>query len=128
MDLGEKISSESIGGPVPASPSTDKAKDIRYPRLSLDGKTAKEFISEHDLDLGDYVTATVRLCVTSLRKDEYGHSIGFDVESMDDIKAEEGDEGAESEDKPDDEEKILGYKRTPSAKKETPDLSAKDLE
>lgn len=64
----------------------EPAKGPSYPGLSLSDDKAKEFLEEcPDLKIGDEVTAKVKLKVSSLRHDNYGHSIGFDAVSLDDI-------------------------------------------
>jgi hypothetical protein len=129
MDLGKKSPSPEV-----APSLVSDTKKISYPGVTLNDEVAEAFLKDHPCDLGDELTATVKLRVSSLRKDEYGHSVGFDVVALDDVKASGGekedaegeteDDGDESE--PDDQEKILGYKRKPS-KKEAPGISAKEL-
>jgi hypothetical protein len=123
MDLGQKISHSGL-----VSPKADKER-ISYPSFNLRDDVAKKFQEEYDCDMDEEYKATVTLKVSSLRKDEFGHSIGFDILSIDNVKGEEGgehDEADEKEEK-DEEEKTLGYKRQTPAK-ETPDMSAKTLE
>lgn len=139
MDLGTKRNKE--GGLAPASP---KLPDKSYPSFTLNDKVAEEFCDEYtDYKIGDEVTAKVKLKLTSLRQDGYGHSVGFDVVSIDDVEGSgksEGEEGKEKEseggedgksgdgdgdeDDVDAEEKTLGYKRTKAkTDKELPDVS-----
>jgi hypothetical protein len=118
------------------SPASPDAPKITYPGFNLSDEVAEAFLKECDCKLGDEITATVRLKVTRQSADEYGKSVGFDVMSLDNIKYPEegsGDEKPKSGEKDEEvsedesEEKALGYKR-PTAKKETPSLSAEDLE
>lgn len=114
MDLGREIPS---GPEMSAAPSMPE-KRVSYPGFTLNDEVAKTFCAAHTCELGTEFTAKVKLKVTSLRKDEYGHSLGFDVEALDGIATPEKED--------DSEEKSLGYKR-PKSKKEAPNLSAKDL-
>lgn len=130
MDLGRKMKAP---GSEPASPVSAKEPKVTYPGFSLNDEIADSFLKEYDCDLGDEITATVKLKVTSLRKDEYGNSVGFDVLSLDDVqdsgKTDEDENGkkkSDDDEASDEETKTLGYKR-PTVKKETPSVSAKDL-
>lgn len=117
MDLGTK---RPEGGAL-VSPQKGENK-VFYPSFDISDDKAKKFLAEYDCDVDDVITATVKLRVSGLRKDEYGHSVTLEVQSIDDVKTE----GGEAE--PDDEEKALGYKRNKStSKNETPDLSAAKL-
>jgi hypothetical protein len=118
MDLGIKLKPG-----LAATPAVDKTSKISYPGLSLSDKAAEQVIEAADCEVGDEYTATVRLRVSSRRKDEYGTGVGFEVLELNDLK--EAEDEAEKEDA--EEEKTLGYKRVKSAK-EAPDMSAKDLE
>ena len=117
-------------GALPVTAVDVKVPKVTYPGFCLSDTSAKEFEDDHDPKLGDYFTATVRLCVNSLTADEYGTRIQFDVEKLDDIAPgeEEGESGEDEGEEPDETEtKALGYKREAS-KKEAPDLSSKTLE
>lgn len=135
MDLGTKRPKDGSVSPVET-----KRPEMSYPSFSISDKVAQAFHKEHEnCKIGDEITATVKLKVTSLRSDDYGHSVGFDVQSMDNIeyegnlehgdKEEDTDKKEESEEADgDDEEKILGYRRkTVKPAKEAPDTSAKSL-
>lgn len=71
--------------PVTA-PSQSEVPKITYPGFTLNDETAEKFVEDYPMKLGAEFSATVRLKVTSLRQDQYGNSIGFDVFSMDGIK------------------------------------------
>lgn len=120
MDLGRKIESLTLG-------SSFEKKDgpkVSYPGFTLSDKVAETYCEDNDCKMGDEITATVRMKVTSHRADEYGKSVGFDVLSMDDVKpAGDGDK-----DKEDDaaEERLIGVK-LPKGKKESFDTSAKSF-
>lgn len=132
MDLGRKLPSEPG---VSAKPESK----ISYPGFNLNDDVAKEYCEKYSCELGEEITATVKLRVSSLRKDEYGHSVGFDVLSMDVKGGEKKSDAGEGETpKPDatednsadedaEEEKVLGYKR-PKANKPKPPVTATDLE
>lgn len=131
MDLGTKPNQEPAMPPT----SSPEAPKISYPGFSLNDKTAETFLTDNPVDLGDTITATVKLKVTRLEKSSFGHSLGFDVLSLDNISASADDkEGEDTDDGEGDEEapgaetetKALGYKR-PKVVKETPVMSAKDL-
>jgi len=100
---------------MPTSPK----KHTSYPSFNLSDEVAQKFSEEYDCEVGDELTATVKLRVSGIRKDEYGHSLTFDVVSLDNVQ-EQGD--AEKSDEPDEEEKTLGYKR-PAGKNETPGIA-----
>ena len=123
MDLGTKKESSESGALVPAAPDMPK---ISYPSFTLNDKVAEDFHKEcPDCKLGEELTATVKLKVTSYRVDRYGKSVGFDVVSLDDISETPS---GESED--DSEEKILGYKRkkpVAGSESEGAEISAKGL-
>lgn len=124
MDLGTKQKSP---GAIPPSPVDAKQPKITYPSLYLNDDKAEEFLKDNSGELGTEITATVKLRVVSLRKDEYGNSVSFDVLSLDDIQSSSADKKEKESD--DAEEKTLGYKRPKSTSlKEVPDTSAKDLE
>lgn len=112
-------------GAEPASPVDEKQPKVSYPSLNLSNKVADSFLKECDADLGDEITATVCLKITSLRKDEYGNSVGFDVLSLEDISGTDDDD--KGDEKPDAEEETLGYKRPKQSAKESPDISADSL-
>lgn len=119
MDLGTK---RPEGGAL-ISPAKGEKNKVSYPSFNISDEKAKKFLAEYDCDVDDELTATVKLRVSGLRKDEYGHSLTLDVQSIDDVK----DESEKEE--PDEEEKVLGYKRKKSeSMNETPDTSAKNLE
>jgi len=120
MDLGREINHD-IGALATAQKPKQKAS---YPSFQLSDEVAEKFSSEYDCEVGDELTATVKLRVSGIRKDEYGHGITFDVVSIDDVseKPDADDEGGDEDDA---EEKTLGYKR-PEGKHETPDLSVND--
>lgn len=118
MDLGRK--SEQPEGLPTASPAKGKEPKMIYPQFDLRDKVAEAFGKEYDCDVGDELTATVKLRVSGIRNDEYGQSKTFEVTEIDDIEEQGGG------DEPDDEEKTLGYKRP--KKTEVPDTSAADLE
>jgi hypothetical protein len=117
MNLGQKRPSGEI-----AVPQKSTEPKETFPGFNLNDKIADEFLKEYDCDLGDKITATVKLRVSSLRKDEYGNSIGFEVLTLDDIEVV----GEEEENEKDSDEKVLGYK--PKEKPEAPDTTEADLE
>lgn len=133
MELGTK-SKGPEGLPSTAESSEPKTS---YPGITLRDDVADAFRKEcPDCEVGEELTATVKLRVSGTRDDQYGKSVDFEVLSMDDISDEDenspGNEGApgEAEAEPEEgdesEEKILGYKR-PKVSKEAPSVSAKDL-
>jgi hypothetical protein len=72
-----------------------------FPDLTLrDGNVAK-VKGDHECELDDVYTATVRLRVKGMSVDEYGERLEFDVLSMDDFAPADGgaedDEDAEEE-------------------------------
>lgn len=121
MDLGREINHD-----VPSQaylPSGGK-KHTSYPSFNLSDEIAKKFGAEYDCEVGDELTANVKLRVSGIREDEYGHSITFDVVSLDDVTETGGaDKEAEPGESDDEEEKTLGYKR-PAGNHETPSLSS----
>ena len=122
MDLGTKReSTENM--PSPVTPDMPK---ISYPSFNLNDKVAESFHKEcPDCKLGEELTATVKLKVTSYRADNYGKSVGFDVLSLDDMNKASEDEADAGE------EKVLGYKRSKTAagsEQEGASISAKGLE
>lgn len=123
MDLGKENKS------LPEPSASPDAPKVTYPGFTLNDEVAEAFKNECDCELGDEITATVRLKVTRQSADEYGKSVGFDVLSLDNIQYPEEDSDEEKPAAKEDgsEEKMLGYKR-PAAKKEVPPISAKDLD
>jgi hypothetical protein len=124
MNLGTKM--KSTGSELVAS-TVEKEPKITYPSFTLNDEIAKAFLKECDCELGDEVTCTAKLKITRRSEDEFGSSIGFDVLSLDDISETEETSESGDEQEPDDEEKVLGYKRK-VAPKEAPTLKAADLE
>ena len=138
MDLG--IEQTDTGLPAATVVERSSAPRIRYPSLSLDDTKAKEFLAATPSELGDTITATVKLKISGLREDQYGSSVTFDVLSLDTGKADKpgseatpfagkeppAEEAAEVEEEDESEAKLLGYKR-PKTKKEAPALKAEDL-
>lgn len=132
MDLGTKMKSP---GALPATPVGETEPKVTYPGFSLNDKVAEEFSKEYDCEVGDELTATVRLRVSGIRKDEYGNSKSFELLSMDNIaevpadgKADEGDGKGNEEDSPEAaEEKVIGMK-LPKKKTEAPDTSAASID
>jgi hypothetical protein len=128
MNLGKEIKEPTPGGVSLAAPTDSKEPKISYPDFTVRDEAATKLLEEYSCDVGEEIAATVRLKVSGRREDEYGKSITFEVLDLEDM-AEERDEkvGDEADaEEPDDEEKVLGYKRNKS-KKETPSVSAKDL-
>lgn len=145
MDLGN---TPKMSEPATLAASPEKPK-VSYPGFNLNDDVATQFLKDNpDIKLGDECAATVKLKVTSLRQDQYGKSIGFDVHELDDVTEETAeDEQAEDEngtqepdESPEDkaeaegeeapelpEEKILGYKR-PAKKLPTPPTKADFLD
>jgi len=123
MDLGTKLPKSG----EPLSPSAEPKERISYPSFNLNHDVAKKFSEENDCDLGDEYTANITFRVSLLRKDEYGHSIGLEVKSIDDVEEQNAKDDEDAKKADEAEEKTLGYKRT-TAKHETPDMSAKSLE
>ena len=145
MKLGVKTPENgalSIAGPV------DKPHKESFPSLSAYGEHAELLKGElPDITVGDTVTGTVTLKVTSVSET----GLNFDVVSLDDISAGEGEpdgdeeegegkgDGDEAPEKDEDvppsdpeeddgaEEKVLGYKRPSKSKGPTPPMSAKFL-
>jgi len=119
MDLGREINH----GPGLTSGVTELKKHVSYPSFQLSDEVAKKFGEEYDCEVGDELTAVVKLRVSGIREDEYGHSKTFDVKSIDDVKEEGSSEESDESESGDAEEKVLGYKR-PSGNHETPSLSS----
>jgi hypothetical protein len=115
MNLGQKRPSGELVSPQ----KSDEPKET-FPSFTLSDKIADAFLKEYDCDLGDEITAKVKLKVSSLRKDEYGNSVGFEMRTLDDIKVV----GEEDDEKESGDEKVLGYK--PKEKPEAPDTSEAD--
>lgn len=131
MDLGSKP--KNLDSVSPASPEQPK---VRYPSFTLNDEVAAAFMEAYpDCKVGEELTATVKLVLSSQRQDEYGKSVGFDVQSMDDIvkgKAAEvpdGEkpDGEEAEEEEDSDEKVLGFK-LPKKSNPVPDTSAADID
>lgn len=146
MDLGTKAKDSGPG--QSASPEIPKTS---YPSFSLNDDIAKSFLAENPATLGDTITATVTMKVTSLTQDQYGSRVGFDVTNIDNVSSGAGDEDEDeipgalpgdkpatpkaedalNEETPEDaaEQKVLGYKRPKKAApaKEVPPFAAKDL-
>ena len=116
MNLGREHSMEPATLPVSIS-----AKKISYPGITLNDEVAKTFCAKHPCELGQEFTGKVKLRVTGLRKDEYGHSLSFDVESIDGVSTNKEEDA-------DNESKTLGYKRPTKEVKEKPDMSSKTIE
>jgi flagellar basal body L-ring protein FlgH len=103
MDLGRKRPESAIG----AAPQSRDTPEVIYPSFSIEEETAKEFRKAHpDLAVGDFLTFTVRSKVSSMHESaeryDTGERVGFELHSMDGIKAateedEHGGETAESE-------------------------------
>jgi hypothetical protein len=137
MDLGTK---QPAPGTLTEPPKGESK--ISYPGFSLNDEIAKKFATENSPKLGDCFAATVLIKVTRLESSQYGHSVGFDVQELDDVTPEsseddekpgEGKEkpaGEKSEPTAEDkaEKEALGYERPKGPKKEEPAVSAADLE
>lgn len=146
MELGQ--TSDSSNGPLSTA---DEGKDkVSYPSYSLRGDKMEEFLKEcpEAKEVGYELTARVKLKVSGFRDDQYGKDLTLDVQSMDDFKDEDEDEDENEEtpaeeasetpeeeateqaegSEPDEEEKMLGYKRPQRENKPAPGASAKDLE
>ncbi len=107
---------EKDATPIVPDAAPEGTTDDVSQSLTLTADQAAQFA---DLQPGDEVTFTVA------SKDEDAGTIVLNAVPDDDA----GDlppVEAEVEDEPEDEEKVLGYKR-PQSKKEAPKLSAKDL-
>lgn len=115
MNLGRK--SESSEGLPTASPAKSKEPKMIYPQFDLRDKVSEAFGKEYDCDVGDTLTATVKLRVSGIRNDEYGQSKTFEVTEIDDVEVD----GEEPEDE---ETKTLGYKRP--SKSNAPDTTGAD--
>jgi len=115
MELGRKAEDSPI---TTASPAKGKEPKMVYPQFDLRDKVAEAFGKEYDCDVGDELTATVKLRVSGIRNDEYGQSKTFEVTEIDDVEV------SGEEDDEDEETKTLGYKRP--GKSEAPDTSGAD--
>jgi hypothetical protein len=82
MNLGTK-DSNGLGPIATKSQTKDKPK-VRYPGLSLSGDKVTEFLKECECTLGDTVTATIKLKVTSMSV-EYENRLSFDALDLSDI-------------------------------------------
>ena len=107
--------------------SPPKEPKISYPSFSIPDAHADEFQQEYPCKLGDVLTCTIKIKVTSQRADEYGKSLGFDVLSIDDAEPAGEETGSEDDaneegDEPNEEEQALGYKRPPASDKEVPEV------
>ena len=78
MDLGREMKSPEVS----SSPVDAKNPKVTYPGFNLNDDQADEFRDDYKPALGDEFTCTVKLRVTSLRQDEWGNSIGFDMLSL----------------------------------------------
>lgn len=90
MDLGIK----NEPAEVTSSPTTNPPS---YPSLSLRNEQVERVKEEHDCQVGDEYTATVRLRVTRVAEGNHEKSLGFDVIELDalapaETEAEDGDE------------------------------------
>ena len=137
MELGQKSSENGL----PSTAGEEKDK-VSFPSYSLRGDKMEEFLKEcpEAKEVGYELTARVKLKVSGYRDDQYGKDLTLEVQSMDDFKDEDEDEGTGDEEasespdeeqaegnEPDEEEKILGYKR-PKVKKESYGGGAKELQ
>jgi hypothetical protein len=113
MDLGTESKDGADAIETPETPTIPSS-------LSLNGEQAANFLGAYECKPGDEVTATVKLKVKGLSDDTLGKNVSFDVVSVEDVQ--KGGAPAEGS-----EEDVLGYKR-PVVEKETPSLSAKDLQ
>jgi hypothetical protein len=124
MNLGKETKPPETAGVPLASPTDSKEPKISYPDFTVRDDAAKELLKEWPCELGQEYAATVLVRVSALRADEYGQSVSFEVKELEDMTEES--EEKQAEDKPDDEEKMLGYRRK-KTEKEAPAMSAKDL-
>ena len=62
---------------IPESPS-----DIRYPGFTLSNDLVDQLTDECPCEVGDTITATVKLKVTGMSDQEFGKSLSLDVLSM----------------------------------------------
>jgi hypothetical protein len=93
-------------------PEAGKAeKKIRYPDLTLRDANVGKVKGDHECELDEEYTATIRLRVKGMSADEYGERLEFDVLSMDDFAPADGQEYDEGEEVEDEE--------TPAKKKTT---------
>jgi len=76
MDLGTKVK-ETDAVSVPEPPS-----GTRYPGFTLSDDVVDQLTDECPCEVGDTLTATVKLKVTGMTDQEYGKSLSFDVLSM----------------------------------------------
>jgi hypothetical protein len=87
MNLGKRQSGEI----APVNPDTKGATS--YPSLSFSDSIAKAFLKKYKPEVGDELTATVKLRVSGINVSSYGHSVSFDVEAINNVK----DSGGASE-------------------------------
>jgi hypothetical protein len=78
MDCGIKMQD----GPLMTSTSGG-GHDVAHPSFSLQDDLVDQFQQEHEVEVGDEITATVKLKVTGMSDEQHGKRLGFDVLSLD---------------------------------------------
>lgn len=137
MDLGIK---QEAPKPIDAPVSPDsKEPKVSYPSYDVRDAAADELRKQYGCDVDVEGTAKIKFRIAGNSKDQYSNRVTIEVQSMDDIHTNGSPEGDVDDDEETDsaestgtgeaseEEKTLGYKR-PVSKKESPPMTAKDLE
>jgi hypothetical protein len=122
MDLGVKEKLIPAGEVPTPAPEKKEPKTI-YPSTDLRDKIADE-LRAAGVEVDSEGTATIHWRCSGDTQDQYSNRITLDLHSLDDLKVEDEDEDGEGQE-PDEEEKVLGYKRS-ETKSEAPDTSAAD--